>query len=256
MRTLLLLLTVFFVGCLSVIAQKPNTATFKPDTIELITPWIFEGDKAKPSAERRLKSCFNFILMGHGCGGSPQVAYGDRVGANWDLFHIAGGKVDRTRMVEIGKLDWTDKFTVPYVEPWPALAPGETRNIFINASGGSGPPGRRGNDGADGVVGINGDGTYTPIPRPKPVETKSQPIPASGKSYATANIKEQVNSAVKDSTGKLRYDPYSPMVEVKKGYMYVVRVFDEARDFYVLIHVDDLTRGETVKLSYWKIELP
>ena len=255
MRKLLFFLTISLLGSLSIAAQKPKTSEFKPETIELITPWVFSGNKAKPSDERRLKSCFNFILMDHGCGGAPQVAYGDRIGINWDLFHIAGGRVDRTRMLEIGKFDWTDKFTVPYVDPWPALAPGEKRTININSSGGNGAPGRRGQDGVDGVAGMNGDGTYTPIRRPKPVETKPQPIPTSGKSYATANVKEQVSSTVKDSTGKVRNDAYSPMVEVKKGYMYVVRVVDESRDFYVIIHVDDLVRGERVKLSYWKLEL-
>ena len=256
MRKLLVFLTISLLGCLSVAAQEPKSAVFKPDTIELITPWIIEGNRAKPSPERRLRSCFNFILMAHGCGSVPQVAYGDRIGNNWDVFHIAGGKVDRTRMVEIGKFDWTDKFTVPYIEPWTPLLPGERRNIYINASGGNGAPGLRGSNGADGVVGMNGDGTFTTIPRQTGRKASTRSTLPAGKSYATANIKEQVSSTVKDLNGNVRMDPYSPMVEVKKGYMYVVRVFDEMRDFYVLIHVDDLVRGERVMLSYWKIELP
>jgi hypothetical protein len=245
---------ILLICSISVIAQKKTEATFKPETIELLTPWKFDGGKAKPSEEQRLRSCFNFILMDYGCGSAPLVAYGDRVGINWDLFHISGGKADRTRMIEIGKFGWSDKFTVPYVEPWAALSPGERRNITINASGGSGTQGPRGRDGADGVAGMNGDGTYTPIPRTRKNETMSQPILTAGKSYATANIKEQVSSTVKDWNGRVRNDAYSPMVEVRKGYMYVVRVVDESRDFYVIIHVDDLVRGESVKLSYWKFE--
>lgn len=252
-----LVAAILFLLCsLSVSAQKPTPNRFTADTIELISPWIIKGDRSIFSNERHLRACFNFILLAHGCGSVPQVAYGDRVGINWDLFQISGGKAGRTRMIEIGKYDWDDKFTVPYVEPWPALKPGERRTININASGGSGPAGNPGPDGEDGVVGMNGDGTFTPIPRPKKVEAPLQPVLPLGKSYATANVKEQVTSTVKDATGKVRSDPYTPVLEVKKGYMYVVRVFDESHDFYVIIHVDDVQRGEWVKLSYWKVELP
>ena len=255
MRKLAIGLSILTLTSFGAFAQKKNESTFKPDKIELITPWIFNGERttgANPAVRGR--NCFDLIILDHGCGWAPLVAYGDRIGINWDLFHVAGGKVDRTRMVEIGKFDWTDKFTVPYVEPWPALLPGERRTININASGGNGAPGRRGQDGADGIAGMNGDGTYSRIPRPKQTETMPPPIPTSGKSYATAKVREQVSSTVKDSSGKVRSDAYSPMVEVKKGYMYVVRVVDESRDFYVIIHVDDLLRGDRVVLSYWKFE--
>ena len=255
MRNSALVPLLLLILSLSFIAQKKDGAAFKPDTIELITPWDFSGRTPKPSEARRLKSCFNFILMDYGCGRAPNVAYGDRIGINWDVFQIAGGKFDRTRMVEIGKFNWNDKFTVPHVEPWPALSPGENRTINVNVSGGDGAPGQRGEDGVDGVAGMNGDGTYTPMRRVKTSDVSPQPILQAGKSYATAKVKEQVSSTVRDSTGKIRSDPYSPMLEVKKGYMYVVRVVDESRDFYVLIHVDDLVRGERVVLSYWKLEI-
>jgi hypothetical protein len=158
-------------------------------------------------------------------------------------------------MVEIGKYTWTDKFTVPYVEPWSALSPGERRAITVNASGGSGAPGAPGRRGEDGIAGMNGDGTYTPMPRRPPIETIPPPVRTGGKSYATANVKEQVSSTVKGADGKIRNDAYSPMVEVKKDYMYVVHVVDETHDYYVLIHVDDVVRGERIVLSFVKLEL-
>ena len=173
---------------------------------------------------------------------------------NWDLFQINGGYVDRTRMVEIGKYNWTDKFTVPYVEPWPALSPGEKRAITVNASGGSGAAGAPGKRGEDGVAGMNGDGTYTPVPRTKSVDIPST-VRTGSKSYATANVKEQVSSTVKGVDGKIRNDAYSPVVEAKKDHMYVVHVVDQTHDYYVLIHVDNLVRGERIALSFVKLEL-
>jgi len=140
---------------------KTDTAS-KPGSIELQTPWIIDGRKTTFSRERRLKSCFDFESLSYDCGRNPGLSYGDRVGLNWDLFQIHGGMIDRTRMVEIGKYDWTDKFTVRYVEPWPALAPGEKRAITINASGASVPWAAANKKGSDAVAEMNGNGTYAP----------------------------------------------------------------------------------------------
>jgi len=226
--------------------------TIKPETIELITPWVFNGQRATPSEERRRKSCLDFESLSYDCTRFPSVSYGDRIGLNWDLFQVHGGVIDRTRMVEIGKYNWTDKFTVPYVEPWRALAPGEKRAITINSSG---TPVARSRRSIDGIAGMNGDGTYTAIPRPQPADKSSASSSTGGKTYATANVKEQVSSTVKSVDGKVRDDAYSPEVEVKKGYMYVAHVVDQTHDYYVLIHVDDLVRGERVLLSFVKLEL-
>jgi hypothetical protein len=236
--------------------QTKADSTFKPGTIELITPWIIiPGQKSTFSNERRLKSCLDFETLSYDCGRNPEVTYGSRIGVNWDLFQVNGGHVDRTRMVEIGKYNWTDKFVVPEVEPWPALLPGEKRAITFNASGGSGSAGTPGRPGANGVAGMNGDGTYSPIPRSQATKAPDQPRLTTGKSYATANVKEQVSSTVKGSDGKVKNSAYTPVVEVKKGYMYAVHVVEENHEFYVLIHVDDVEHGERVVLSYIKIEI-
>jgi len=253
-KSTLALLTVIL-GWFGVHAQKDTERTFKPDTVELITPWVHDGRIPTFSAERGLKSCFDFVSLSYSCARDPNVSYGDRVGVNWDLFQINGGHIDRTRMVDVGKYDWTDQFVVPEVEPWPELLPGEKRSITVNASGGNGSAGAPGRPGASGVAGMNGDGTYTPMPRPQTVKAPDQPRLTTGKSYATANVKEQVTSTVKSANGKVRSDPYTPVVEVKKDHMYVVHVVEETHDFYVLIHVDEIDRGERVKFSYIKLEM-
>ena len=213
-------------------------------TIELTSPWIIDGRQTTFSPERRLRSCLDFESLSYGCERNTGVAYGDRIGVNWDLFRINGGVIDRTRMVEIGKYDWTDKFTVPNVDAWPALAPGEKRAITINGSGATVPPVTNSMKGSEAIADMNGNRTFTP---------KARRASSRNTTYATANVKQQVSSAIKGTDGKIRDDVYSPVVEVKKGYMYVVHVVDQQGDYYVLIHVDDVVHGESVKLSFIKL---
>ena len=225
--------------------QDRTASTFKPGTIELLSPWVIAvGQKTTFSEEKRRKSCFDFESLSYGCGRGSGVAYGDRIGVNLDLFQIHGGVIDRTRMVEIGKYNWTDKFSVPYVEPWTALAPGEKRAITINASGTPVKSSAKGKKGPDAVADMNGNGTFTP---------KATSKSSTGRTYATANVKEQISSTVKGVDGRMRNDPYTPNMEVKKGYMYAVHVVDQQQEYYVLIHVDDVVHGERVALSFIKI---
>jgi hypothetical protein len=253
-----LLLLAMIVAAVNIFSQKievqPKTGTrenadtaFKPGTIELITPWIIiPGQKTTFSPERHLKSCLDFESLSYDCVRDPGVSYGTRIGLNWDLFQINGGYIDRTRMVEIGQFGWTDRFTVPYVEPWTALAPGEKRAITVNASGDSIPSSSISKKGSVVIADMNGNGTFTPKMR----STNSTAL-----TYATANVKQQVSSTVRGNDGKVRNDPYSPLVEVKRNYMYVVHVVDQRQDYYMLIHVDDVVHGESVKLSFIKILL-
>ena len=189
-------------------------------------------------------SRFDLINLKNGCVATQCIVYGDRYGNNWDILHIGGGAVNRTRMVQIGKYKWTDTFNVPYVEPWAALAPGETRTVTVNTSGGDGADGSPGaNGGSSGIAQMNGGALSM-------LESVKNP------DYGSASLGRQVSSSVKTADGKTRKDPYSPVVEAKLGYMYVVRAVDEQRDNYVLVRVDELKRGERLVLSYKKLVLP
>ncbi|MEO8648137.1 MAG: hypothetical protein ABI539_03125 [Acidobacteriota bacterium] len=209
---------------------------------------------------RYQKACLNLRTLERGCGAFPAIHFGDQIGVNVNLFQVNGGIDDRTRMVRIGKFNWTDKFTVPSVTPWEPLESGEQRIINVNASGANGTdgaPGVSGADGADGVAGMNGDGTYTPTVQ----ITARAAVPSTargtrGINYATADVTVQVNSSIKGRDGKVRQDPYTPYVEAKLGYMYAVHVVDGEKDYYMLIRVDEIIDGRSVKLSFIKIDLP
>ncbi|MBK9154822.1 MAG: hypothetical protein IPM25_11500 [Chloracidobacterium sp.] len=222
-------------------------------TLELLSPFVQDstGRTIGTNPERRGRSCLDLVNLRLGCSREVTVDFGTRMGVNINLFKLNGGKVDRSRMVRIGAYDWTDKFIVPYIEPWSELAPGETRHVAFNVSGGDGPDGK---PGLPGVAGMNGDGTYTPtvIPPAPIVRSSSKP---KRKDYGTADVTEQVSSKIVAKNGKERKDGYTPLVLAKKGHMYAVHVVDGNRDYYVLIRVDDIEEGERIKISFMKLDL-
>lgn len=259
----------------SVFSQTTPGAQVFDGSVELMSHAIFVPKQVNgrfyQTQDAHTKSTFDMVSLNNGCRTNLCIYYGDRAGDNWDIFHIGGGAVDRTRMVRIGEYKWTDNFTVPYVEPWAALAPGETRAITFNTSGADGQDGANGQDGADGQDGANGGsggvaqmkgGSVSERRRPRDdshasldrsVSESRRPKNAD---YAHASLDRQVSSTVKTADGKTRNDPYSPVLEAKLGYMYVVHVLDETRDYYLLVRVDELKRGERLVLSYKKLELP
>lgn len=229
-------------------AAKPRGV----QTVELLSPFVYDAkDKAIWDQTRYPNSCLNLVTLKFGCGSGVTVDYGTRIGVNRDLFKISGGAVGRTRMVAVGKFAWTDKFTVPYVEPWAPLAPGERRQVSMNASGANGVAGEPGGSGASGIGGMNGDGTFTPA---RPSVTSTVPR-TTGKSFATAPVTEQVSSKVIGKDGKERIDPYTPLTHLKKDHMYAVRVVDESHDYYILVRVDEVVTGDRIRISFLKLDV-
>jgi hypothetical protein len=222
-------------------------------SIELLSPFVNDstGKTIGLDQTRYARSCLDLVTLDHGCDREVSLDFGTQIGINRDLFKVNGGKVDRTRMVLIGKYQWTDNFVVPFIEPWSALAPGERRHLAFNASGGDGADG---SPGLPGIAGMNGDGTYTltaiPVPAPRQIPTREK-----RKDYATADLTEQVSSKVVGRDGVSRPDVYTPLMTVKEDHIYAVRLIDESRDYYVLIRVDEVVSGDRIKISLLKLDL-
>lgn len=208
-----------FVSVGFVFTQENKPATDpRISTVELFAPWILEGEKVVgTSPELRSKSCFNLIKLEQKCNGPQVLSYGNRIGDNWDIFAITPASTSQTRMIDLGKYNWTDKISLPEVEPWPKLGPGEQRNIRIDASGTPGP---------------------------------------GNKTMAHETIERQVSSNISMNGTVVRADGFTPLSEVKKGHMYLARVVDRAHDHYVLLRVDDVTRGTKVAISFLSVVLP
>jgi hypothetical protein len=223
--SLLVLVSVVLVFGASEVEGQIEVGAVK--TFELETIFDYSG-KTPRSRHGDHTACINLATLVRRCGTKNALIYGERSGLNWDMFQIGGSQ---TRMVRIGKYELDDAFEVPYIEPWRRLEPGERRNLFIDASG------------ADGEHGRNGDGT-----------------PGSGpprrEGYADKPVSKQVSSTITRPDGTQVPDNYSPYMQIKKGTIYAVRVFDEGIDHYLLIRVDDLVRGKKVVLSVKRVDRP
>ena len=238
-------ITAVVISLLCIVGVIGQKTTLPPgvESVELQSPFVHDANgKVVQVLSPGSRTCLNLVTLKLGCIGVT-VDFGTRIGVNRDLFKINGS---RTRIVRVGRYAWTDKFTVPFVEPWPPLAPGEQRHISVNASGTEVAKSDAGRPSSPGIVAMNGDGTYTPIA----AQRKSK-----GKTYATADVTEQVSSKVVGKDGKIRNDGYTPLMAVMKDQMYAVHVVDADRDFYVLIRVDDVVTGDRIKISFFKLDV-
>ena len=190
---------------------------------------IFDYSVNPPrSRHGRHSACINLATLVKRCGTKNALIYGERSGVNWDILQIGGAQ---TRMVRVGKFKLDDPFEVPYIEPWRKLEPGERRNLFVNTSG------------ADGEHGRNADGT----------PASDRPV---REGYGDKPVSRQVSSTITRPDGTQVPDDYTPYMQIKKGNVYAVRVFDDGIDHYLLIRVDDLVRGEKAVLSVKRVESP
>lgn len=62
------------------------------------------------------------------------LQYGFLAINNEDWFGVSTGKEKRSVIIDLGKLDWSDSFKVPVLQPLPELFSGEQRSITVDAS--------------------------------------------------------------------------------------------------------------------------
>jgi hypothetical protein len=230
---------------LAVVAQSAPKERPTLNRIELLSPWNPEGTRTLP--ERRDRNCFDLIRLLQRCGGGESLHYGNRSGINWDIFAVSGGRDSQTRMIGLGAHDWNDRFSIPEVEPWPALKEGETRTIIVNTSG---VDGKDGEPGRPGKPGANADGTVTVEP---PRATPSAPKRAKQTiDYGKSPLSVQVSSTINVKGKAPVASSYNPFTDAKKGHMYLIRVVNRESDDYILLRVDDLVRGEKASISYFR----
>lgn len=220
-----LIAILFVAGFATAEAQVDTNAGIK--TFELLPVFDYSTEPPKSRADRNV-ACIDLVRLVQKCDSSIGLLYGERSGINWDIFQIVG---ERTRMVRIGKHEFTDEFEIPEITPWAKLEPGDRRTISIDTSG------------SDGEHGRNADGTIADGP---PVREGGANKPVSG----------QVSSTIKRADGTVIRDNYSPYMQIKKGHVYAVRTYDRDVDQYFLVRIDDLDRGEKVTVSVKRVEGP
>jgi hypothetical protein len=215
-------------GLLGIVSALFAAATAQglrlPPQTQTVT--LFAANKYHSSRD----SCLHLAKTPRGC----HLRYGSLyAGDDWDWFDTAGAKEIRTVVRDLGYLEWSDDFKVPVVAPFPKLGPGEERKITVNTSGADGAdgaPGAPGRDGADadGVVRPHRWPAEIPVPPPPPSKPKHD--------------------------GKPKIDPV--FAKAILHHMYVVHVVDEVNDFYVLMRVEEVLRGDSCTVAWRVIPSP
>jgi hypothetical protein len=154
-------------------------------------------------------------------------------------LQISAADVDRSVIKDLGKYAWSDKFTVPWVEPLAKLKPGEHRGVFVSTRGKDGEDGKPGNDGMDGRNGLDGRNAANSIGSPSTniPERPREPV---------APRKPKRDAEIRTS---------SDLIRAVLGHMYVIHVVDDERDFYALLRIESLQRGDNCTIS-WKLIPP
>jgi hypothetical protein len=105
---------------------QDNTA---PHTITLYSPLQYNHDQSRASVYFEAAAYAGRYSWG-------DVGYGvGRFGNEFDWLMISSGDIDRSVIKDLGPHDWSDKVTVPWVEPLAKLKPGEHRKMFVDTSG-------------------------------------------------------------------------------------------------------------------------
>lgn len=218
MNNVLATLMIFFTGVLgNVLAQ--TSAANGLQSVTLLSPFVHDGPRTVHVDEERGRlSCLNLKTLDQSrCHWTGTMDYGTRVGDNQDIFKIEIAQTEQTRVIDLGKHEWTDSFDVPYIRPWPRLRPGENRSVALNASGTRAPD---------------------------------------GKTYAHTDLNNQVSSSVQGKAGLTRSDVYDPLTVAIEGHIYAIRVLDDKDDFYLLVRVEKVVQGNSATITFKKVPSP
>jgi hypothetical protein len=164
----------------------------------------------------------------------PFLSYGSvYVGKDLNWFMVHGRVDDRSVIQDLGKHDWTDSFKVPIVPPLPELKPGEQRHLIIDGRPYD-PNSLQARSSMQGVTSARSHDVssddFPQLPPAHPVERKASVVSAQDLEYSARVL-----------------------AKVVVNHLYVVHVVNAQLDFYVLVHVDALVKGDNCTLSWQRV---
>jgi hypothetical protein len=199
--------------------------------------------------DEQRKSCINFKVASSGLLSAPcDLRYGSLyVNDDLDWFQSSTAAGDRSVIRDLGEHDWSTWFEVPAVEPIAKLKPGEQRNITVDVSGADGA------DGAPGEPGRSGASIQSEPSTSSLLRIHGGPVPGDISSTVFTPERPAKPSRPKRD-GKPKVDPLFAKAIV--GHVYVIHVVDDSRDFYALIRVEALEKGDNCTVSWRLIPEP
>jgi hypothetical protein len=171
------------------------------------------------------------------------------VGKDLDWFMVNLEGDSRNAIRDLGRHRWTESFKVPVVEPLPKLNAGEKRHITIDASGADGAsagPGASIDRDMPGAAGVRGRSALDPVGERGDPENVIIPKPL-----------DLPNPASKSSVNKHKpRTAASVFAKAILGHVYAIHVVDDQADFYALLRVEALERGDKCTISWKRIPTP
>jgi hypothetical protein len=166
-------------------------------------------------------SCLNFDATVPP--GTCHLRYGSLyAGDDLDWFEASAAFNNRTVMKDLGVYGWADDVKLPELAPLPKLKPGEQRHVTIDTSGADGLP---------GANGLNADGTR----RADVADQRARP------------------AAPKREAGTIVDGPFLKAIQ---DHLYLIHVVNDVDDFYALVRVDAVTRGDNVTVIWHRVNPP
>ena len=245
---LILVLILTQANMLPAIAQ--TVVPERPVTITLYSPQKYKIKNAPPESNGRQPGDHSRAHLDLTTGtlnwkfGRINLYYSiGSLGGDPDWFSLSGAEDDRSVIKDLGELTWYDSFKVPALKPLPVLKPGKKREIKIDVSG------KPGSDGSDGASGQSA-GIYESVMGAE-LATNGRRGPPN--SISTVAPETSATAAPKKSAPPISRVSLPVIVRAVLGHMYVVHVVTDDSDFYVLIHVDGLVRGDNCTVSWMRL---
>lgn len=217
-----------------------NTLTTPPSTVILYSPLKYKQVGVSPAPSGRPRSdlsraYFNLITGQRRHFGTGDLSYGtisERDSPDW--FRVGGDNDERTVIKDLGRFEWGDQFKIPVVKPLPELKPGEQRYVTTRKSWKEPTAGL-----PTDIRAVASAASHDPDePMANWPDVKPKPV---------TPIERKNSKAPK---------PAPALVKVVLGHMYVVHMVNDQSDFYVLVHVDGLVRGDNCTISSKRVPSP
>jgi hypothetical protein len=207
-------------------AVAQTTVPDQPRSVTLYSPEKHKLTNAPPLSNGKLRPDVSRAYFSFTSGrlATPRVwdlSYGTIGGWFVVGFGIGG---DRSAIRDLGKSDWSDNFKVPVVAPLPELKYGES--LYFTTG-----------------VGKKGEGSSSIEIRSAPVDFDDWP-----------QFFPSAHNAGSDEAS--RSEPAPVLAKIVPGHLYVIHVVKEQSDFYVLVHVDSLKKGDKCTISWKRIPSP
>lgn len=210
-------------------AVAQTTVPDQPMSVTLYSPQKHKLTNAPLSSNGRLRpdvsrAYFSFTSGRLSTPRSWDLSYGTIFGGD-DWFVVGFGMGDdRSAIRDLGKSGWSDNLTVPVVAPLPELKYGESRYFTTGDKKGQGT----------GSIEIG---------RAAPTDFDDFP-----QFYPSAR-----NPGSDEAS---RSEPAPVLAKIVNGHLYVIHVVKAQSDFYVLVHVDRLKKGDECTISWKRIPSP